>query len=179
MEMWDEYDDMVRAQYRLLREGLGVDHLRLVIGTSMGGMHTWMWGEMYPDSMDALMPLASAPVEIAGRNRIFRRVVIDSIRSDPEWKDGEYTTPPRGLIAARAAGGHQLGGRRGESAGTGHPGARDPARAQGALHPHSYKPADAGSRHPLAARGMEAAPGGTARGHGAVASCGGSPFPAG
>jgi len=98
-----EYDDMVRAQYRLLREGLGVDHLRLVMGTSMGGMHTWIWGEMYPDFMDALMPLASAPVEIAGRNRIFRRMVIDSIRSDPEWKDGEYTTPPRGLIAAHYA----------------------------------------------------------------------------
>jgi homoserine O-acetyltransferase len=98
-----EYDDMVRAQYRLLREGLGVDHMRLVMGTSMGGMHTWMWGELYPDFMDALMPLASAPVEIAGRNRIFRRMIIDSIRSDPDWKNGEYASPPRGLLAAQFA----------------------------------------------------------------------------
>jgi homoserine O-acetyltransferase/O-succinyltransferase len=98
-----EYEDMVRAQYRLLREGLGVDHLRLVMGTSMGGMHTWMWGELYPDFMDALMPLASAPVEIAGRNRIFRRMIIDSIRGDPEWKNGEYAAPPRGLVAAQFA----------------------------------------------------------------------------
>ena len=72
------YDDMVRAQYRLVHEGLGVNHLRLVMGMSMGGMHTWMWGEMYPDFVDALMPLASVPVEIAGRNRIFRRMIIDS-----------------------------------------------------------------------------------------------------
>jgi homoserine O-acetyltransferase len=98
-----DYEDMVRAQYRLVREGLGVDHLRLVMGTSMGGMHTWMWGEMYPDFMDALMPLASAPVQIAGRNRIFRRMIIDSIRDDPEWKNGDYTAPPRGLVAAHYA----------------------------------------------------------------------------
>src|SRR6185295_7850209 len=74
-----DYDDMVRAQYRLVREGLGVDHLRLVVGIGMGGMHTWVWGETYPDFMDALMPLGSAPVQIAGRNRIFRQMVIDSI----------------------------------------------------------------------------------------------------
>jgi len=98
-----DYDDMVRAQYSLVREGLGIDHLRLVMGTSMGGMHTWMWGEMYPDFMDALMPLACAPVEIAGRNRIFRRMIIDAIRDDPDWKNGEYTAPPRGLIAAHYA----------------------------------------------------------------------------
>ena len=95
-----DYADMVRAQYRLIREGLNVDRVRLVMGTSMGGMHTWMWGEMYPDFMDALMPLASAPAEIAGRNRIFRRMIIDAIRDDPDWKNGEYTAPPRGLMAA-------------------------------------------------------------------------------
>ena len=95
-----EYRDMVRAQYLLLHDGLGVKHLRLVMGTSMGGMHTWMWGEMYPDFMDALLPLASAPVEIAGRNRMLRRMIIDAIRSDPEWKGGEYAAEPRGMIAA-------------------------------------------------------------------------------
>ncbi len=94
------YNDMVAAQYRLLTEHLGVNHLRLVMGTSMGGMHTWVWGEKYPDFMDALMPLASLPVQIAGRNRYFRRMVIDSITKDPEWKNGDYTQQPRGLIAA-------------------------------------------------------------------------------
>jgi homoserine O-acetyltransferase len=94
------YRDMVRAQHRLLTEGLGVDHLRLVMGTSMGGMHTWLWGETHPDFMDALMPLASLPTEIAGRNRMMRRMVIDSIRNDPEWKGGDYTTQPRGLASA-------------------------------------------------------------------------------
>lgn len=94
------YDDMVVAQYRLLTEGLGINHLRLVAGTSMGGMQTWVWGETYPGFMDALMPLASLPVQIAGRNRMTRRMVIDSIKNDPEWKNGEYTTQPRGLIAA-------------------------------------------------------------------------------
>jgi homoserine O-acetyltransferase len=95
------YGDMVRAQYMLIKDGLKVDHLRLVMGTSMGAMHTWLWGEQYPDFMDALMPLASAPVEIAGRNRMFRDMVIDAIRSDADWKGGDYTTPPRGLIAAQ------------------------------------------------------------------------------
>ena len=94
------YRDMVRAQHRLLTEGLKVDHLRLVAGTSMGGMHTWLWGETYPGFMDALMPLASLPVQIAGRNRMMRRMVIDSIRNDPEWKGGEYAAPPRGLASA-------------------------------------------------------------------------------
>lgn len=98
-----DYDDMVRAQYRLVRDGLGVDHLRLVMGTSMGAMHTWVWGEMYPDFADALMPLASAPVEIVGRNRMFRRMIIDAIRSDPDWKNGEYTAPLKGLVAAQYA----------------------------------------------------------------------------
>ena len=74
------YDDMVRAEYLLMHDGLDVDHLRLVMGTSMGAMHTWVWGEMYPDFMDALMPLASAPVEIAGRNRMFRAMIIQAIR---------------------------------------------------------------------------------------------------
>jgi homoserine O-acetyltransferase/O-succinyltransferase len=94
------YHDMVRAQHRLLTEGLKVDHLRLMMGTSMGGMHTWLWGEAYPDFMDALMPLASLPVQIAGRNRMMRRMIIDSIRNDPEWKGGEYAAPPRGLASA-------------------------------------------------------------------------------
>ncbi len=94
------YDDMVVAQYRLLTEHLKVDHLRLVMGTSMGGMHTWVWGYMYPDFMDALMPLASAPVEIAGRNRMIRKMIIDAIQSDPEWKGGEYTEQPLGLTHA-------------------------------------------------------------------------------
>jgi homoserine O-acetyltransferase len=94
------YHDMVTAQYRLITEKLKVDHLRLVMGTSMGGMHSWLWGERYPDFMDALLPLASAPVAIAGRNRMIRRMMIDSIREDPDWKDGEYTTQPRGLDGA-------------------------------------------------------------------------------
>jgi len=94
------YNDLVTAQYRLLTEGLGVNHLRLVMGTSMGGMHTWVWGEKYPDFMDALMPLASLPAQIAGRNRMMRRMVIDSIKSDPEWSNGEYKSQPRGLTAA-------------------------------------------------------------------------------
>jgi len=95
------YDDMVAAQYELLTKKLGVNHLRLVMGTSMGGMHTWVWGETYPDFMDALMPLASNPVEIAGRNRIWRRMAMDAIRDDPEWQGGEYKTQPmRALVAA-------------------------------------------------------------------------------
>ncbi|HET6326292.1 MAG TPA: alpha/beta fold hydrolase [Planctomycetaceae bacterium] len=91
------YRDMVAADYRLLTEGLKVNHLRLVMGTSMGGMHTWLWGEEYPDFMDALLPLASLPTQISGRNRIWRRAIIDAIRTDPEWKNGEYTTQPPGL----------------------------------------------------------------------------------
>ena len=94
------YEDMVVAQYRLISEKLGVNHLRLVMGTSMGAMQTWMWGEMYPDFMDALMPLASNPVQIAGRNRVIRKMMMDSIRNDPEWKNGEYTQQPAGLVAA-------------------------------------------------------------------------------
>jgi homoserine O-acetyltransferase len=95
-----EYDDMIDLQYRLLTQGLGVNHLRLVMGTSMGGMHTWLWSEQHPDFMDAAMPLASQPVEIAGRNRMMRRMIMDAIRTDPEWSNGEYKQPPHGLAAA-------------------------------------------------------------------------------
>jgi homoserine O-acetyltransferase/O-succinyltransferase len=94
------YDDMVKAQYLLMTEGLHLDHLRLVMGTSMGAMHTWVWGYTYPGFMDALMPLASLPVEIAGRNRMMRKMIIDDVESDPEWKQGEYTAQPHGLIPA-------------------------------------------------------------------------------
>ncbi len=94
------YDDMVRAHYRLLTEHLGVNHLRLVMGTSMGGMQTWVWGETYPDFMDALMPLASLPVEIAGRNRTQRKMILDAIRTDPAWQNGEYSSQPRGVTTA-------------------------------------------------------------------------------
>src|SRR5262249_10919306 len=94
------YRDMIEAQYRLLTEGLNVDHLRLVMGTSMGGMHTWLWGEMHPDFMDALMPLASLPTQISGRNRVWRRLIIDAIRNDPEWQNGEYQKQPPNLRLA-------------------------------------------------------------------------------
>jgi homoserine O-acetyltransferase/O-succinyltransferase len=94
------YLDMIAAQYRLLTEGLGVDHLRLVIGTSMGGMQTWLWGERHPDFMDALMPLASLPTQISGRNRVWRRIVIDAIRNDSEWRGGNYSTQPPSLRTA-------------------------------------------------------------------------------
>jgi homoserine O-acetyltransferase len=94
------YLDMVEAQYRLVTEGLGVNHARLVMGTSMGGMHTWLWGEVHPDFMDALMPLASLPTQISGRNRAWRRMVIDAIRNDPGWSDGDYKTQPPSLRTA-------------------------------------------------------------------------------
>jgi homoserine O-acetyltransferase/O-succinyltransferase len=90
-----DYDDMVAAHYKLLSEGLGVNHLRLILGTSMGCMHSFVWGETYPDFMDALMPLACQPVQIAGRNRIWRKMVMDAIRNDPEWKGGEYSAQPQ------------------------------------------------------------------------------------
>ena len=82
------YDDMVDAQYRLVKEHLGVKHLRLVIGNSMGGMQTWIWGQRYPEFMDALVPMASLPTEMASRNWILRRLIVDSIRNDPEWMNG-------------------------------------------------------------------------------------------
>jgi len=94
------YTDMVEAQYRLLTEGLDVNRARLVMGTSMGGMHTWLWGELHPDFMDALMPLASLPTQISGRNRGWRRVIIDAIRNDPDWHDGDYTAQPPSLRTA-------------------------------------------------------------------------------
>jgi homoserine O-acetyltransferase len=93
-----DYDDMVAAHYRLVTAGLGVNHLRLVIGTSMGCMHSWVWGETYPDFVDALMPLACLTVPIAGRNRMWREMVMDAIRTDPEWKGGEYTAQPRAAL---------------------------------------------------------------------------------
>jgi len=95
-----DYNDMVLADYQLLTEKLEIDHLRLVMGTSMGGMQTWIWGETYAGFVDSLMPLASLPVEIAGRNRIFRKMFMDAIRNDPEWNNGEYTAQPRGLVDA-------------------------------------------------------------------------------
>ena len=94
------YRDMVEAQHRLLTEGLGVNHARLVMGTSMGGMHTWLWGEMHPEFMDALLPLASLPTQISGRNRAWRRLVIDAIRNDPGWNGGEYRDQPASLRTA-------------------------------------------------------------------------------
>jgi homoserine O-acetyltransferase/O-succinyltransferase len=95
------YNDMVTAQYEMMTDGLKVSHARLVMGTSMGGMQTWVWGEKYPDFMDALMPLASLPGPISGRNRMIRRMIMDSIRNDPDWKGGEYTAEPvRGIMGA-------------------------------------------------------------------------------
>ena len=94
------YRDMVEAEYRLLTEGLGVNHARLIMGTSMGGMHTWLWGEIHPEFMDALMPLASLPSQISGRNRAWRRVVIDAIRNDPAWNGGDYKSQPPALRTA-------------------------------------------------------------------------------
>jgi homoserine O-acetyltransferase len=90
-----DYDDMVAAQRELLVKGLRVDHARLIMGTSMGCMHSFVWGEAYPDFMDALMPLACLPTRIAGRNRMWRKMTIDAIRNDPAWQDGNYTAEPR------------------------------------------------------------------------------------
>ena len=89
------YDDMVDAQYRLVKEHLGVRHLRLVLGNSMGGMQTWIWAQKYPDFMDAAVPMASLPTEMSSRNWMMRRLIIDSIRNDPEWMNGNYTKQPR------------------------------------------------------------------------------------
>lgn len=88
------YEDMVAAQYRLVTEKLGVTHLRLVIGLSMGAMHTWIWGERYPEMMDGLMPISGLPVETGGRNRLWRHAVVEAIRHDPEWKNGNYEQQP-------------------------------------------------------------------------------------
>jgi len=95
-----DYADMIEAQHRLLAEGLGVRHVRLVIGNSMGGMQTWLWGEQYPGYMDALVPMASQPTAMASRNWMLRRMMLELIRNDPEYKDGNYTTQPRFLKLA-------------------------------------------------------------------------------
>ena len=94
------YDDMVTAQYRLVTEGLGLKHLRLVLGNSMGGMHTWQWGVKYRGFVDALVPMASQPTEMSSRNWMMRRLITDSIRNDPEWKGGDYTEQPKSARSA-------------------------------------------------------------------------------
>lgn len=95
-----DYGDMVAAEYRLVTEGLRVNHLRLVMGTSMGCMHSWLWVERYPEFMDGAVPLACLPTQIAGRNRMFRKMILEDIRSDPAWQGGDYATQPPGLTAA-------------------------------------------------------------------------------
>jgi homoserine O-acetyltransferase len=97
-----DYDDMVAAQHLLLTDGLGIQHLRLILGTSMGCMHSFVWGETYPDFMDALMPLACLPVQISGRNRLWRKMVMDAIRNDPDWKAGDYREEPRQALRTAA-----------------------------------------------------------------------------
>ena len=104
------YEDMVDAHYRLLKEGLGVKHLRLVIGNSMGGMHTWIWGGKYPQYMDALVPMASQPTEMAARNWMLRRMMIETIRNDPDYNGGNYTSQPRMMKYAINAYGIATGG---------------------------------------------------------------------
>jgi homoserine O-acetyltransferase len=93
-----DYNDMIALQREMLQQGLGVNHLRLILGTSMGCMHSWVWGETFPDFMDAIMALACQPVQIAGRNRIWRKMVMDGIRNDPDWKNGDYTSPPHAAM---------------------------------------------------------------------------------
>jgi homoserine O-acetyltransferase len=95
-----DYDDMVAAEHLQMTDGLHVDHLRLILGTSMGCMHSWVWGETYPGFSDALMPLACLPVQIAGRNRMMRKMAMEGITGDPAWKGGDYTTQPPGLRIA-------------------------------------------------------------------------------
>jgi homoserine O-acetyltransferase len=97
-----DYDDMVAADHLLLTKGLKVDHLRLAMGTSMGCMHSFVWGETYPGFMDALMPLACLPTQIAGRNRVWRKLVIDAIESDPAWQGGEYKEEPKSALRTAA-----------------------------------------------------------------------------
>jgi homoserine O-acetyltransferase len=98
-----DYDDMVEAQLRLVKEGLGLKHLRLVIGNSMGGMHAWLWAEKYPDLMDAVVPMAAQPTAMAARNWMLRRMMIETIRNDPDYNDGNYTRQPRMMKYAVAA----------------------------------------------------------------------------
>jgi homoserine O-acetyltransferase/O-succinyltransferase len=104
------YEDMVDAHYRLVKEGLGIKHLRLVIGNSMGGMHTWIWGVKYPQAMDVLVPMASQPTEMAARNWMLRRMMLETIRNDPDYNGGNYTTQPRMMKYAIAAYGIATGG---------------------------------------------------------------------
>jgi homoserine O-acetyltransferase len=106
-----DYDDMVVAQYRLVTEGLGLRHLRTVIGNSMGGMQTWIWGVKYPDFMDVLVPMASQPSEMSSRNWMMRRLIIDAIRSDPEWNNGNYTAQPRSTPSGQRLLWHRYSGR--------------------------------------------------------------------
>jgi homoserine O-acetyltransferase len=107
------YDDMVSAQYRLVTEGLGIKHLRLVIGNSMGGMQAWLWATRYPKMMDAVVPMACLPVAMSGRNWMMRRLLTQAIRNDPEWNNGDYTAQPRGMqthltyFALATSGGNQ------------------------------------------------------------------------
>ena len=96
-----DYDDMVEAQHRMLTQGLGVTHLRLIMGTSMGCMHSFVWGETYPDFASALMPLACEPIQIAGLNRMWRQLAINGIEADPSWQGGAYKSEP--LTGLRAA----------------------------------------------------------------------------
>jgi homoserine O-acetyltransferase len=93
-----DYDDMIAAQYELLTKGLGIDHVRLVLGTSMGCMHSWVWAETHPDYMDAVMALACLPVQIAGRNQMWRQMAMEAIRRDPGWNNGDYTTQPQAAL---------------------------------------------------------------------------------
>ena len=104
------YDDMVEAQFRLVKEGLGIKHLRLVIGNSMGGMHAWLWAEKYPDMMDAVVPMAAQPTAMAARNWMLRRMMIETIRNDPDYNDGNYTRQPRMMKYAVAAYGFATSG---------------------------------------------------------------------
>jgi homoserine O-acetyltransferase len=97
-----DYTDLVQAQYRLVTEGLGVKHLRLIIGNSMGGMQTWMWGETWPQFMDALVPMASQPTEMSSRNWMMRRLLVESIKQDPAWNNGNYSAQPPSLRLANA-----------------------------------------------------------------------------
>jgi homoserine O-acetyltransferase len=97
-----DYEDMVSAQYRLVHEGLGITHLRLIIGNSMGGMHTWLWSIKYPDMMDALVPMASQPAPMSGRNWMLRRLLVETVRSDSSYEEGNYTTQPAALKLAAA-----------------------------------------------------------------------------
>jgi homoserine O-acetyltransferase/O-succinyltransferase len=93
-----DYGDIVDLQHKLVTETLGIRHLHAILGISMGGMNAWQWAEAYPDMMDAVMPVVSLPIPVSGRNLLWRRMVIDAIRSDPEWKNGNYTETPRGFI---------------------------------------------------------------------------------